>query len=73
VQQEARDAETLVLGAFCVDQRCVTVGQLRAHTNLTTGELRAALSGLVAKGTLSGLNTVVESYTLRSRATSEAR
>jgi hypothetical protein len=73
MEQQRIDAETRVLDAFHSGQRHLTVRQLRARTALTTEELRDTLRDLAAKGELSRLNTLIESYTLRSRSTFEVR
>jgi hypothetical protein len=65
-EQQGMDAEALVLGAFHGGQsHMMSVGQLRARTELPSAELRSTLRCLVAKGEISGLNTVIESYVLR--------
>ena len=57
--------ESVVLEALSAEDRCLTMGSLRARTGMSPEDLREAVEGLRAKGLITRLNTVVESYASR--------
>jgi hypothetical protein len=59
------ESEADVLRVLSGQGRRMTVGQLETFTGYTREELGMALGGLRAKGLVTQLNTVVESFTCR--------
>ena len=57
--------ESVVLEALSAEDQCLTMGSLRARTGISPADLRKAVEGLRAKGLVTRLNTVVESYASR--------
>lgn len=59
------DVEVEVLRVLTDQGRRLTLGQLVSCTDFSREELGMAIGGLRAKGLISSLNTVVESYSCR--------